>query len=129
MNKKGLYCNVPLFISEISTIYVHGRSEDMEELEHLLESHELTDAVKRRIAELANSIRKRRKLGYVSECCDRCPHYSSCERKWLKQERMLLPTCCERCLHYEECKEKKTAETSEGRKSPHSGGGYGSPVR
>ena len=91
-----------LFVSEIVTISLLGRTEDLEQLETLLDESS-TEDLKRALIELADAIRSRHDMGLSKDCCAECQRFEKCELKWLKTERNLRPTCCPRCSKFQQC--------------------------
>lgn len=91
-----------LFVSEIATISLLGRREDVDRLEELLENS-TTEELQRELIRLADAIRSRHDMGLRRDCCTECLRYESCELKWLKVERNMRPTCCPRCQGFARC--------------------------
>ena len=106
-NKNAL--NQALFVSEIATISLLGRKEDVDQLEILLETAS-SDDLHRQLIELADTIRSRHNMGLRKDCCEQCPRFENCELKWLKTERSMRPTCCPRCENFEKCRKEHLKE-------------------
>ena len=104
-----------LFVSEIATISLLGRKEDLEYLERLLDEapHE---ELKRQLIELADVIRNRHSMGMRKDCCEMCEKFDDCELKWLKSERSMRPTCCPRCQFFQDCLDKFEREKPQKKK-------------
>jgi hypothetical protein len=107
--------NHALFVSEIATISLLGRQDDVDFLEHLLETASNED-LQRELIQLADKIRNRHNMGLRKDCCDQCLRFETCELKWLKTERSMRPTCCPRCEHFEKCLKSHLQEKHIGRR-------------
>ena len=113
-NHKDLL-NQALFVSEIATISLLGRKEDVDQLELLLESASKED-LQRKLIQLADIIRSRHNMGLRKDCCSKCPRFENCELKWLKTERSMRSTCCPRCVNFEKCRKEFLQEKHVGKR-------------
>ncbi len=106
-----------LFVSEVATISLLGRKEDIELMEKLLDEASVED-LQRELIKLADLIRNRHAMGLRKDCCNQCMRFQKCELKWLKTERSMRPTCCPRCQSFQKClKEFKKEEHKRRRKT------------
>ncbi|MEO0127565.1 MAG: hypothetical protein ABIL44_07440 [candidate division WOR-3 bacterium] len=39
----------------------------------------------------------------MTYCCEKCPHWGTCETKWYRGERGEEQYCCDRCPFFSEC--------------------------
>jgi len=98
-----------LFVSEIATISLLGRKEDIEQLDLLLDTA-TNEELQRKLIALADLIRNRHNMGLRKDCCESCSRFDNCELKWLKTERNMRPTCCPRCPSFEKCRKEHQKE-------------------